>query len=101
MSRQLEMESEVRATAKRDALVRALDFGIVGALEAQGIDLLSFSVRPDPFSCLITIRAVVDAKQCVAFVGSDTIINALLKLDLEATHARLHWGQDKYAKKQI
>jgi hypothetical protein len=96
MSRQADLKQEVRETAKRDALVRALEFGIAGALEYQGAELLGFSIRYDSFNCLMTIKAIVDGVHSVAFVGSDTMMNCILKADSEARRHSLHFRQDKY-----
>lgn len=96
MSRQLEVQSEVRETARRDELVKALDFGIVGALESQGIEMLGFSFKYDAFNCLMTIRAEIQGKKQVCFVGSDSVINAILKCHSDAHNGRLKWKADRY-----
>lgn len=96
MSRLAEVEIELRDTAKRDALVRALEFGIVGALESQGIEMLGFSFKYDAFNSLMTIRAVVGGVKSVAFVGSDTVINCILKAQSEAQRDGLVWGKCKF-----
>ena len=101
MSRQLDLEQEVRAAKRRDALVRALDYGIVGALESQGIELLGLSIRHRAFNCLLTIRADVGGDRQVAFVGSDSIINCFLKAESDASQGSLHWTIDKFYKPQI
>lgn len=98
MSRQLDLEAEVRETAKRDTLVKVLEYAFVGALEGQGIQLLGFSFKYDAFNCLMTIKAYVGETPSVAFVGSDTIINCILKAGSEARRAELHWRPDKYHK---
>lgn len=96
MTRQLEQETELREAAKRVALVRALDFGIVGALQAQGIELLGWAIKYDAFNCLLTIKAEIAGDRKVAFVGSDTIINCILKTESEALRGGLQWRADKY-----
>lgn len=98
MSRQLDQKSEEREEERRKALVRALEFGLVDALENHNILLLGFSFKYDLFNCLMTIKAVVKNVTCVAFVGSDTIINCIVKADREAHQGRLHWRPDKYHK---
>lgn len=97
MSRQLDVESEVRESARRDALVKALDFGIVGALQSQGIELLGLSLKYDAFNCLLTIRADKDGARSVAFVGSDSIINCFLKAESDASRGSLRWKADSFA----
>ena len=96
MSRQLEVEIERRATAKRDALVRALEFGLVGALESQGIELIGWAIKYDAFNCLMTIKAEIAGVRQVCFVGSDSIINCILKAESEASRSDLKWRADKY-----
>ena len=96
MTRQLEIKEEERETAKRNALVKALDFGIVGALEAQGIELLGFAFKYDAFNALMTIKAEVGGVRSICFIGSDTVINCILKAFSEARRNELRWRADKY-----
>lgn len=96
MTRQLEQKQELRETARRDALIKSLEYGLVGALEHQGIQLLGFAIKYDEFSCLMTLRVIQGGSRAVAFVGSDTITNCILKADMEARHSRLKWRADKY-----
>lgn len=98
MSRQPHLLEEVKSTARRDALVRALDFGLVGALEAQGLTLLGFSVTHDAYSCRIVLRAAAGGERVVAFVYAGNIINCLLRAESDATHDNLRWGADNYHK---
>lgn len=96
MSRQLDIEVEARETARRDALVKALEFGIVGSLESQGIELLGIAIKYDAFNCLMTVKAFLGGKKQVAFVGSDSIMNCFLKLYSAARNDALKWRVDKY-----
>lgn len=96
MSRQLDLQHEVRETKRRDELVKALDFGIVGALENQGVELLGLSLKHDAFNCLLTVRADVGGVRSVCFIGSDCIINAFLKLQADASRGALKWKEDLY-----
>ena len=96
MSRQPDIKTEEREAKRQTALVKALEFGIVGALEFQGIELVGFSINYDEFNCLLTVRAIVAGKRKVAFVGSDSIMNCLLKFDSEARRMTLSWRLDKY-----
>ncbi len=96
MSRQLDISVELRESKRQTALVKALEYGLVGALEFQGIILQGFAIRYDAFSCLMTIKAEVAGTQSVAFVGSDTIINCILKAQADATRQALQWRADKY-----
>lgn len=98
MSRQLDLKREERETAKRDALVKALDYSFQGALESQGIELRGWAIKYDAFNCLMSIRADIAGERMIAFVGSDTIINCILKADSGARRNDLSWRKDKYHK---
>jgi len=98
MSRQLDIKKELRETAKRDALVKALDYGIAGAIEAQGMELQGIAIKYDAFNCLITVKARAADEYHVAFVGSDTVINCILKLYGDARREGLKWRPDKFRK---
>ena len=98
MSSQLDVKSEERELRQKSHLYRALDFGIIGALEAQGITLLGMSLKFDAYNALLTIRADVGGERKIAFVGSDCLINAFLKAESAALHDRLSWKVDKYQK---
>ena len=99
MSRQLEFEVERRESKKRDALVKALEFGFVGALEAQGVTLLGLAFKFDGYDCLMTVKADVGGVRQVAFVGSDTIINCILKAEGAALNQGLRWRVDRFHQK--
>lgn len=98
MTRRLDLEKEKRDTFRRTALVKALEFGIVGALENQGIELLGFAFKFDAFNCLMTIKAVIGGDSQVCFIGSDTMMNCILKAQVEASNNTLRWRADKYKK---
>lgn len=100
MSRQLDINGEEREKAKRNALVKALEYGIVRALETQGIELVGIAIRYDAFNCLMTVKADIAGTRSICFVGSDSIINCFLKLQSEANRNALSWRADKYKKKQ-
>lgn len=96
MTRQLELEEEVRSTQRRDALYKALDYGFVGALESQGVELLGFSFVFDAYSSRLTIKGVVAGKYSICFVYADSPINCILRAQGEAMRDALKWGLDKY-----
>jgi len=96
MSRQNDVDGEEREKARRLKLVMALEFNLVAALENQGATLLGFAIRYDEFSCLMTLKVDINGVKCVAFVGSDTIMNCLLKADTAAALNRLKWRADQY-----
>ncbi len=96
MTRQLDIEREKKESARRDALVRALEYSLPGSLEAQGITLLGFTMKYDAWDCLLTLRADIGGVRHVAFVGSDSITNCFLKADSGARSDTLRWGICKY-----
>ena len=96
MSRQLEAQSEERERNKRNALIKALDHGLAGGLESQGVHLLGISIKYSAFDCLMTLRADIDGTRHICFIGSDTIINCFLKADADAHRYELQWTPDKY-----
>lgn len=96
MTRQLEVKKEERETARRVELVKALEFGIVGALESQGITMVGFAIKYDDFNCLLTLKAYINDVRSIAFVGSDSMTNCILKTYQEARNARLRWRPDQY-----
>lgn len=96
MSRQIDLKRELRETARRDALVKALDFELAGTLDTQGITLLGFAVKYDAWECLLTLKADIGGERNVSFVGSDTVMNCILKSVIYARQDRLRWKLDAY-----
>lgn len=96
MSRHTEVRVEEAATRKNAALAKALDHGISGGLEVQGVHLLGMSVRHSAMDCLVTLRADIGGVRHVAFIGSDTVINCFLKCQADIARDALHWRVDKY-----
>lgn len=96
MTRQGDAAAEDADAKKRDKLVKALAFGIHDALEYYGADLRGISIKYDEFNILVTVRAERGGIRAVCFVGSDTMINALLKLYSEASRDALVWKPDQY-----
>ena len=99
MSRQLDKKSEDAAAKKAQRLVKALDYGLVEHLDIHGALLTGLAIKHDASFCLLTIKAIVGGMGMVAFVGSDTIVNCVLKADRDAATDELHWKPDKYAPK--
>jgi len=98
MTRQLDVQREQRETARRDTLVRALEFGIAGALAHQGATLLGFALKYSEFDQLLTLKADFEGKAHVSFVSSDTMMNCFIKAERQALGNNLDWRPDKYAK---
>lgn len=98
MSTKLKDSQQERELRRAVALSKALDFELAGSLEAAGTMLLGFSAKWDGWDCLITLRAVQGADRVVAFVGSDSLPNCLLKCVRDAQNDCLRWKKDGYAK---
>lgn len=98
MSRQLDVVREDRETKRRDLLVKALEFDLAGTLEMQGVQLQGFAVKWDAYECLMTLKADIGGTRHVAFIGSDCVMNAILKSVTAAKNDRLRWRVDIYSK---
>lgn len=96
MTRQLEQLREDRETKRRDALVQALEFGLAGTLETQGITLLGFALKYDAFECLMTLKVEVGGDRQVAFIGTSSPIDCILRAVQAAQSDRLRWRKDRY-----
>lgn len=96
MTRQLEQGSEDRASRRFKQLGRSLDGGLVDAVARAGGILRGFSARLGPYETLITLRAEFPGGAMVAFVGSSSLIEALLKADRDARGDKLRWRPDQY-----
>lgn len=101
MSRQLEQVQEQRETKRREALVRALEYKLPGALETQGITLIGFAVKYDAYDCLLTIKADVGGVRQVAFIGGSSVVDCILKATQAASADRLRWREDIYKPSQV
>ena len=98
MTRQLDIVSEQRTAKKHDMLIRVVEFGLVGSVAHSGGVLTGFSVKIEEWECLMTIRAIKDDVPKISFVGSDSLLNCLLKAERDARNDKLVWREDKYAK---
>lgn len=96
MSRQLEAENEDRERVRRDKLVYALEHGLVGVIRSQGMELLGLAIKYSDSGCLLTIKVIAGERRSVAFVGSDTIVNCIVRAYADAYNNRLKWQADKY-----
>lgn len=96
MSRQLEQVQEERETRRRNALVKALEYGLEGSLAAQGIRLRGFAVKWDAYDCLLTLKGEFDGASQVAFVGGGSVIDCILKCVTASQNHRLRWKEDVY-----
>lgn len=96
MSRQVEQKQEQKSEARNKAVGRALEYGLEGAINALGFNLLGYAFTFDEWSCFMVIKAEVDERRLVSFVNSDTVTGCILKAQSGARGDRLSWGADKY-----
>lgn len=96
MTRQLDAKAEGKERKRRNTLVKALEYGIVDALEGEGVELLGLSLKYDAYNCLLTVRADRGGVRSVCFIGSDSVVNAFLKLYSDASRDALKWKVDQY-----
>lgn len=96
MTRQLDIEREQREETRRLELIKAVEYGIVGALQHQGIELLGLSLMTEEFNTRCVVKARAEERRIVAFVSSDSISNVLIQVYRLANNQALQWGADKY-----
>jgi len=78
------------------SLVAAVEFELRGAIAHAGGDLTGLSVKFSDVDTLMTLRAVVTANKCIAFVGAPTLSDCFRKAVTDAYHDRLKWRKDKW-----
>lgn len=98
MSRQLELVAEQRTATKHKALIKALEYELVGVLGNAGATLTGFSVKIDEWQCLLTLRAILNDQNVYAHVGGDTVISCILKAVRAAQYDKLRWKEDKFVR---
>lgn len=96
MYRQADLDAEQRDTAKRDALYKALEYSLPGALNHQGIELRGFTIVYNPGACRMVVKGLRQADWIVAFVYADTMTGCLISATSAASRGTLNWGKDKY-----
>lgn len=96
MTRHLDVKQEQRESARQLALVKAIEFELVGSIESQGAQLRGFSMKYVPFNCLLTLRADFQGRWHVAHVASETIPGCFIKASTAARNNALRWSVDKY-----
>lgn len=98
MTRHLDAEVEERQSRQDAALLKAVHFGLQGAVAHNGYELLGFSVRIDEYECLVTLRAMLEGERVVAFVGAETLAAAFVKVVRDGKRDKLTWRADKWAR---
>lgn len=96
MSRQGDVVAEGRTRKMHVAIVKALEFDLVGSVAHSGGVLTGFSVKIDEWETLVTLRAVVAGRPQIAFVGGESLAYTIVKCVREAHADRLQWREDRY-----
>lgn len=96
MSRQLEQVREEKQRRRDNAILLALDGGLVESVSSAGGVLSGFSVSLRGGDCLITIKALLAGRPQIAFVGAEDLTSCVLKVVREAKSDRLRWRDDQY-----
>lgn len=94
----LQVVGEKKRLAYQDALVKALEFELEGAVAHAGAILTGFSVKMGDDEVLVTLRAVLAGRAQIAFIGAGSLPDALLKVVREAMVDKLQWRDDKYVR---
>lgn len=97
MSRQLEKDNERREASRRLKVVHAMDYGLERAIQGAGRAFYGFTYRHRPGDTLLVLKASKDGTREVAFVGSSSLSEAILKAVREAATEDLVWKMDSYA----
>jgi hypothetical protein len=98
MTRQLEQSQEDTLRRRYQRLGRAVDGELDDALQADGYELLGFSCKLSGGDCLVTLRLENGVGRFIAFVGSSSLAEALIKATREAKSGGLDYRADRYAK---
>lgn len=96
MSRQADLKAEERELKRQDALIKAIEYSLAGALEFHGMELLGFAIKYAPFQCTLTLKAIRKGYWQVSFITSDSMANCILAADSAARRGTLTWIKDKY-----
>lgn len=96
MSRQLDVARETREAKRVSSLVRALEFGLAGAVSNQGMELRGIAIKYEDTNSLLTIKVEANGRMFVAFVGADSMMNCILTAEAKALGNTLQWRPDRY-----
>lgn len=98
MTRQADVVSEERTKREHLALIKAMEYDLVGSVAHSGGVLTGFSVKIGEWETLVTLRAVVAGRPQIAFVGGDSLTSTILKCVRQAKQDKLRWRADRYGK---
>lgn len=87
---------EIRAQVDKE-IVEAIEYGLVEAVAVSGGVLTGFSVKIGESDVLMTLRAKLEGKPSVCFVGCPDMPSCIRKAVVEGFHGGLRWRDDEYA----
>lgn len=96
MSPRNAVSSSKEENKRNKTVIKALDSMLFDELEFDGITLQGFAMKFDAYQCLMTLKAIKNGNAEVAFVGSDTASNCILKALSMASDRRLRWREDRW-----
>jgi hypothetical protein len=85
-----------RATKRRGAILKAIEYELEEAVSRAGAELHGFAVNLRPGEALLVLKVTLAGRRQVAFIGAETAGDALVKAVREARRDRLRWREDKY-----
>lgn len=93
---QLELLESKRRTARRSEIVKAMEYGLEGAVESLGGKLHGFSVRNTQGDLLMTLRVEFDTGFMVGFVGAGDLGSLVVKAVRELRQNKVRFKPDTY-----
>lgn len=101
MSRQLELQKEVRTAKRRERTWQAAEYALEGTIGTLGGRLTGAAFSISEVDCLLTLKAVFEGKHMVAFLGADSIAGCLLAAVSQGQNNNLRWKADKYRPDEV
>lgn len=96
MTSPLEVEREQRQVKKRERLGAIIDIGLESASQRSGVVLTGLTLKIRRDDCLLVLKAVLEGRPSVAFVGSSDIAGCFLKAYKELGSDKVSWRDDKF-----
>jgi hypothetical protein len=96
VSRQLQQKQEEALARRNKQILLSIEGGLSDALARAGAVLLGFSVKHGDLDCLITLRVELAGRRQIAYVGSSTLGDCLVKAMREARSDKLRWKDDRF-----
>lgn len=97
MSRQLEAMREERQRKEDNAVLLALDGGLVEAVGHSGAHLVGIALSYRGDGWLAVVKGELAGRRQVAFVGGGSLAKTLIKITNAGNGDKLQWRDDKYS----